>query len=199
MPKVLLIIERLSKNNDSYQTWHGLQTSCLSDQGVDHWWCLLYYESIKPQCAIWLNAPPWIRCGPNSRWCIQPDAKVTVTWMSLKHYTGIRTKHANLVSTKWHVHMYGKLLRNEVQEKMSEGTVWRARVTWSKGTLTWDWSSDLTSVQNRSMCSAVKYSLGQLSRDVWFWTRHKKEKRVGDEMVWWAESQWCIRRDTACV
>ena len=34
------------------------------------------------------------------------------------------------------------------------------------------------------MCSAVKYSRGQLLRDVCGWTRHKKEKkRVGDEMV----------------
>ena len=74
--------------------------------------------------------------------------------------------------------MYGKLLRDEVQEKLSEGTVWRARVTWSTGTLTWDWSfTDLTSVQNRSMCSAVKYSQGQLLRDVWGWTRHMKEKK----------------------
>ena len=76
--------------------------------------------------------------------------------------------------------MYGKLLRDEVQEKAvrGPGTVWRARVTWSKGTLTWDWSfTDLTSVQNRSMCTAEKYSQGQLLRDVWGWTRHKKEKK----------------------
>ena len=64
------------------------------------------------------------------------------------------------------------------RKKLSEGTVWRARVTWSKGTLTWDWSfKDLTSVQNRSMCTAEKYSQGQLLRDVWGWTRHKKEKK----------------------
>ena len=64
------------------------------------------------------------------------------------------------------------------RKKLSEGTVWRARVTWSKDTLTWDWSfTDLTSVQNRSMCSAVKYSQGQLLRDVRDWTRHKKEKK----------------------
>ena len=76
--------------------------------------------------------------------------------------------------------MYGKLLRDEVQEKAvrGPGTVWRARVTWSKGTLTWDWSfTDLTSVQNRSMCTAENYSQGQLLRDVWGWTRHKKEKK----------------------
>ena len=66
------------------------------------------------------------------------------------------------------------------RKKLSEGTVWRARVTWSKGTLTWDWSFiDQTSVQNRStsMCSSVKYSQGQLLRDVWGWTIHKKEKK----------------------
>ena len=64
-----------------------------------------------------------------------------------------------------------------------EGTVWRAWVTWSKGTLTWDWSfTDLTSVQNRSKCSAVKYSQGQLLRDVRGWTRHKKKKK---RQSWW--------------
>ena len=90
------------------------------------------------------------------------------------------------------------------RKKLSEGTVWRARVTWSKGTLTWDWSfTDLTSVQNRSMCSAVKYSQGQLLRDVWGWARHKKEKKRKSWgmkwCAWWAESQWCTRKDTACV
>ena len=38
----------------------------------------------------------------------------------------IRTKHANLVSTKRIVHVpyiCGKLLRDQVQEKMSDGTV----------------------------------------------------------------------------
>ena len=74
--------------------------------------------------------------------------------------------------------MYGKLLRDEVQEKAVRGYSFKSSITWSKGTLTWDWSlTDLTSVQNRSTCSAVKYSQGQLLRDVWGWTRHKKEQK----------------------
>ena len=124
MPKVLLIIQRLSPMT---ATRHGLQMSYrnLNVRGVDHR-CLLYYESIKPHCTI----------------CM-------ASYCEMKY-----------------------------RKKLSEGTVWRARVTWSKGTLTWDWSfTDLTSVQNRSMCSAVKYSQGQLLRDVWGWTRHKKEKK----------------------
>ena len=124
MPKVLLIIQRLSLMT---ATRHGFQMSYqnLNDRGVDHR-CLLYYESIKRHCAI----------------CM-------ASYCEMKY-----------------------------RKKLSEGTVWRARVTWSKGTLTWDWSfTDLTSVQNRSMCSAVKYSQGQLLRDVWGWTRHKKEKK----------------------
>ena len=58
--------------------------------------------------------------------------------------------------------------------------VWRAwshdqKALWHAS---WDWSfTDLTTVQNRSMCSAVKYSQGQLLRDVWGWTRHKKEQK----------------------
>ena len=50
MPKVLLIIQRLSPMT---ATRHGLQMSYrnLNDRGVDHR-CLLYYESIKPHCAI---------------------------------------------------------------------------------------------------------------------------------------------------
>ena len=123
MPKVLLIIQRLSPMT---ATRHGLQMSYLNDRGVDHR-CLLYYESIKPHCAI----------------CM-------ASYYEMKY-----------------------------RKKLSEGTVWRARShDWSKGTLTWDWSfTDLTSVQNRSMCSAVKYSQGQLLRDVWGWTRHKKGQK----------------------
>ena len=106
-------------------TRHGFQMSYLNDRGVDHR-CLLYYESIKPHCAI----------------CM-------ASYCEMKY-----------------------------RKKLSEGTVWRARVTWSKGTLTWDWSfTDVTSVQNRSVCTAEKYSQGQLLRDVWGWTRHKKEKK----------------------
>ena len=116
------IIQRLSPMT---ATRHGFQMSYLNDRGVDHL-CLLYYESIKPHCAICMAS----YCEMNNR------------------------------------------------KKLSEGTVWRARVTWSKGTLTWDWSfTDLTSVQIRSMCTAEKYSQGQLLRDVWGWTRHKKEKK----------------------
>ena len=48
MPKVLLIIQRLRPMT---ATRHGLQMSYLNDRGVDHR-CLLYYESIKPRCAI---------------------------------------------------------------------------------------------------------------------------------------------------
>ena len=127
-------------------------TCDLNDRGVDHR-CLLYYESMKPHCAI----------------CM-------ASYCEMKY-----------------------------RKKLSEGTAWRAWVTWSKGTLTWDWSfTDLTRVQNRSMCSAVKYSQGQLLRDVWGRTRHKKEKkrkswRSMKWCAWWAESQWWIRRDTACV
>ena len=68
------------------------------------------------------------------------------------------------------------------RKKLSEGTVWRAcdRVTWSKGTLTWDWSfTDLTSVQNRSMCvqqwstaRANYWGISEIGR-----LRHKKEKK----------------------
>ena len=46
--KVLLIIQRLSPMT---ATRHGLQMSYLNDRGVDHP-CVLYYESIKPHCAI---------------------------------------------------------------------------------------------------------------------------------------------------
>ena len=116
------IIQRLSP---MAATRHGFQMSYLNDRGVDHR-CLLYYESIKPHCAI----------------CM-------ASYCQMKY-----------------------------RKKLSEGTVWWARVKWSKGTLTWDWSfTDLTSVQNRSMCTAEKYSQGQLLRDVWGWTRHKKEKK----------------------
>ena len=116
------IIQRLSPMT---ATRHGFQMSYLNDRGVDHR-CSLYYESIKPYCAI----------------CME-------SYCEMKY-----------------------------RKKLSEGRVWRARVTWSKGTLTWDWSfTDLTSVQNRSMCTAEKYSQGQLLRDVWGWTRHKKEKK----------------------
>ena len=111
MPKVLLIIQRLSPMT---ATRHGLQMSYrnLNDRGVDHR-CLLYiYESIKPHCAI----------------CMASYCKM------------------------------------KYRKKLSEGTVWRARVTWSKGTLTWDWSfTDLTSVQNRSMCKKEK------KRKSWRW------------------------------
>ena len=97
------IIQRLSPMT---ATKHGLQMSYFNDRGVDHR-CLLYYESMKPHCAIYM-----------------------ASYCEMKY-----------------------------RKKLSESTVWRAQVTWSKGTLTWDWSfTDLTSVQNRSMCSAVKYS-----------------------------------------
>ena len=42
------IIQRLSPMT---ATRHGFQMSYLNDRGVDHR-CLLYYESIKPHCAI---------------------------------------------------------------------------------------------------------------------------------------------------
>ena len=48
MPKVLQINQRLSPMT---ATRHGLQMSHLNDRGVDHR-CLLYYESIKPHCAM---------------------------------------------------------------------------------------------------------------------------------------------------
>ena len=143
------IIQRLSPMT---ATRHGFQMSYLNDRGVDHR-CLLYYESIKPHCAI----------------CM-------ASYCEMKH-----------------------------RKKLSEGTVWRARVTWSKCTLTWDWSfTDLTSVQNRSVCTAEKYSQGQLLRDVWGWTTEAQEREEEKELAmkwcaWWAKSQWWIRRDTACV
>ena len=107
MPKVLLIIQRLSPMT---ATRHGLQMSYLNDRGVDHR-CLLYYESIKPHCAI----------------CMASDCEM------------------------------------KYRKKLSEGTVWRARSHDQKAL----WHEiGLSSVQNRSMCSAVKYSQGQLLRDV---------------------------------
>ena len=99
--------------------------------------------------------------------------------------------------------MYGKLLRDEVKEKAVRGYSLKSSSHMIKGTLTWDWSfTDLTSVQNRSMCSAVKYSQGQLLRDVWGWTTHKKEKKrkswrwngVPDELSRSGELE-----ETACV
>ena len=67
-----------------------------------------------------------------------------------------------------------------------------------------NWSfTDLTSVQNRSMCSAVKYSQGQLLRgclrlDEALEREEEKELAV-KWCAWWAELQWWIRRDTAHV
>ena len=161
--------------NDSYQTWYGLQTSCLriNDQGVDHWWCLLYYESIKPHCAIWLNAPPWIWCGPNSRWCIQPEAKVT--WVSLKRQTSAHNMPI-LCQQKDLYHMYGKLLRNEVQEKNVREYSLKSLSHMIKRHF------DVRLVFHRpNKCIESQYVFssevqpGQLLRDVWGWTRHKKE------------------------
>ena len=48
MPKVLLIIQRLSPMT---ATRDGLQMSYRNDRGVDHR-CLLYNESVKPHCAL---------------------------------------------------------------------------------------------------------------------------------------------------
>ena len=145
MPKVLLIIQRLSPMT---ATRHGLQMSYLNDWGVDHR-CLLYYESIKPHCAI---------C--KASYC---------AW-------------------------------DEVQEKAVRGYSLKGSITWSKGTLTWDWSfTDLTSVQNRSMCSAENYSQGQLLRLDEAQERAEEKELVMKWCAWWAESQWCIRKDTACV
>ena len=169
--------------NDSYQTWHGLQTSWLNDWGVDHWCCFLYYEyelCHMAECTT-LNLV-------RTKFKVVHSARCQ-NHLDVLEALYIRTKHANLVSTKRivHVHvpsMWQVTARSSTGKNVRRYSL-RARVTWSKGTLTWDWSfTDLTSVQSRSMCSAVKYSRGQLLRDVWGWTRHKKEKkRVGDEMV----------------
>ena len=143
------IIQRLSPMT---ATRHGFQMSYLNDRGVDHR-CVLYYESIKPHCAI----------------CM-------ASYCEMKY-----------------------------RKKLSEGTVWRARVTWSKGTLTWDWSfTDLTSVQNRSM-SVFSGEVqpgpiieGCLRLDE-AQEREEEKELAMKWCAWWAESQWWIRRDTACV
>ena len=95
MPKVLLIIQRLSPMT---ATRHGLQMSYLNDREVDHR-CLLYFESNHIVPYVW---------------------QVTARWST------------------------GNL-------KAVRGYSLKSSITWSKGTLTWDWSfTDLTSVQNRS-------------------------------------------------
>ena len=81
MPKVLLIIQRLipmtaTRHDMAFRRLGSMIEELITDDA---------YCTMSMSCAIWLNAPPWIWCGPNSRWCIQPDAKIT--WMSLKRYT----------------------------------------------------------------------------------------------------------------
>ena len=184
--------------NDSYQTWHGLQTSCLNDRGVDHWWCLLFYEFIKPHCAIWLYAPPWIWCGPNSWWCIQPDAKITR--MSLKRYTSAQN------------------MPILCQQKRIVPYMWQVTARWSTGKICQSLKSsshmikrhfDVTLVFHRpNECTESQYvfssevqpgpiiegclRLGEAQE------REEKSWRWKG-VLWWAESWWCIWRDTACV
>ena len=70
--------------------------------------------------------------------------------------------------------MYGKLLRDEVQEKAVRG------YSLKRPSHMINRHFDMRLVFHRPykcMCSAVKYSQGQLLRDVWGWTRHKKEKK----------------------
>ena len=147
MPKVLLIIQRLSPMT---ATRDGLQTSCLDDWGVNHWWCLLYYESTL-------------------------------------------------------CHMYGSYREMKYKKKLSDGTVWRARVTWSKG-----FGMRLVfHVHRPNKCTEPQcvFSSEVQQGPINYWgmsevgrgTKSKEEGWQWNGVPWWAESQWCIRRDTACV
>ena len=137
-------------------------------------WCTMPLPTEStPAPSPWTPLPPF---NDWAQWQLPDMAFKCLTLMIEEWITDaycIMSLLSHIVSYVWQV-----TARWSTGKSCQRGTVWRARVTWSKGTLTWDWSfTDLTSVQNRSMCTAEKYSQGQLLRDVWGWTRHKKEKK----------------------
>ena len=88
MPKLLLIIQRLSPMTATRHDMAFKRLASIIEEWITDDACCIMSLLNHTLPYIWLNAPPWIWCRPNSRWGIQPDAKVT--WMSLKPYTSVQ-------------------------------------------------------------------------------------------------------------
>ena len=159
------IIQRLSPMP---ATRHGLQMSYLNDWGVDHR-CLLYYESIKPHCAI----------------CMASYCEMKYRKKLSEGRVQFEELESHDQKALWHeLYLCISISLLRPYTLFSRSPLVNKTLFENACELEWvvlyfrDWSfTDLTSVQNRSMCTAEKYSQGQLLRDVWGWTRHKKEKK----------------------